>query len=116
MDPRAPAHRGHRRMNRFLRTFSATVALSWSSSAAASPLFELTGDTMGTGGLQGRTRASGAAASYFNPALLPDAEQGLELSEFMIYDWIRTTYDARAPGVDVPVSAVERFGDAQPSL
>ena len=87
-----------------------------SGRAAASPLFELTGDTVGTGGFQGRVRASGAAAAYFNPSLLSDAEQGLELSEFVIYDWIRTTYDARPTGIDVPENAVDRFGDAQPAI
>ena len=84
--------------------------------AKASPLFELTGDTLGTGGLQARTRASGAAATYFNPALLTDAEQGFELSDIVLYDHIRTIYDARPAGVDIPVSAADRFGDAQPSI
>jgi hypothetical protein len=102
-------------MKRFaLCTCAALVFMT--GEAKASPLFELSGDTLGTGGLSARTRASGAAATYFNPALLSDAEQGFELSEMAIYDHIRTIYDARPGGVDIPVSAADRFGDAQPSI
>jgi hypothetical protein len=104
-------------MNRFALCCCAALFLSFAASEAkASPLFELSGDTLGTGGMQARTRASGAAATYFNPSLLTDAEQGFELSDFVIYDHIRSIYDARPGGVDVPVSAADRFGDSQPSI
>jgi long-chain fatty acid transport protein len=103
-------------MKGIIRLACALVLLLVCGRASASPLFELTGDTLGTGGFQGRVRASGSGAAYFNPALLSDAEQGLEISEFVIYDWIRTTYDARPSGVDVPENAVDRFGDAQPAI
>src|SRR5688500_6817972 len=103
-------------MKSILRLVLAACVALVTGRAAASPLFELTGDTLGTGGFQGRVRASGSAAAYFNPALLVDAEQGLEISEFVVYDSIRTTYDVRPKGMDVPESAVDRFGDAQPAL
>jgi long-chain fatty acid transport protein len=77
--------------------------------AFASPLFELVGSGFGSGGLNPRATGPSAAASYFNPALLPQAKQGLELGWFFVNDAINVTLDARNPVVDVPAIGVDRF-------
>jgi long-chain fatty acid transport protein len=82
----------------------------------ASPLFELVGSTFGSGGLNARAGGASAASSYFNPALLPQARQGLELGWFFVNDAINVTLDARSSANDVPLSAVDRFGTDNPSV
>ena len=67
---------------------SATAAafvllLAAASPALASPLLDLDGDAASAAGLQPRLVPGGAAAAYFNPALLPDAPMGLTLG-FMV--------------------------------
>jgi hypothetical protein len=92
------------------------LLLSLASSAAASPLFELVGDTLSDGGFNARVRGASSASSYFNPALLPQAEQGLELGWFVLNDAISISLDGRNPAVDVPASAIDRFGTDNPSV
>ncbi|HTM23033.1 MAG TPA: hypothetical protein VL172_21080, partial [Kofleriaceae bacterium] len=60
------------------------LALVLPRSAHASPLFELVGDADGRGGLIARVDADGAAAAYFNPALLVDGAPGLTLGSFVL--------------------------------
>jgi long-chain fatty acid transport protein len=74
--------------------------------AHASPLFELAGAVNGNGGLQGRTVESGAASTYFNPALLTDAEAGVDLGVFVLSDQISIRGFARPDGADVPVDSI----------
>lgn len=69
--------------------------------AAASPLFELVGSNLGDGGFNARAHGPSAASTYFNPALLPQAEQGLELGVFVLNDAISITLDGRSHAVDV---------------
>jgi hypothetical protein len=76
--------------------------------AAASPLFELAGSSLGTGGFNGRTTGRSAASAYFNPALLPQAEQGLELGFLVLNDAISVTLDSRGARYGVPESAIDR--------
>jgi long-chain fatty acid transport protein len=78
--------------------------------ASASPLFELVGGAQGRGGFNARVTGAGAASTYFNPALRPDARKGLELGVFVLGDQIHITIDARdssaqcqAGACDVPV-------------
>lgn len=63
--------------------------------AAASPLFELIGDSQGRGGLTARISSDGAAATYFNPALLVNAKPGLDLGVFILGDEIGIVVDGR---------------------
>ncbi len=63
--------------------------------AAASPLFELSGDVQGIGGLTARLNADGPAAAYFNPALLVDAPRGFDLGVFFLADSIGIVVDGR---------------------
>ncbi|HKU42606.1 MAG TPA: hypothetical protein VJR89_30820 [Polyangiales bacterium] len=71
--------------------------------AAASPLFELVGDVAEQGGLNARASAPGAASSYFNPALLPDATPGVVIGVFLLSDSIDIDLAGRTGG-DVPSS------------
>lgn len=70
-------------------------------SAHASPLFELMGDATGDGGLVARHAGAGAASTFFNPALLPRAEERLEAGVLLLMDGIdvdvapRTDADTR---------------------
>lgn len=76
----------------------------WANRAEASPLFDLTGDTQGVGGLQARTVPGGSAAAYFNPALLTDSPTCLHAGFMLLSQQIAMLLDARPPGSqnDVP--------------
>jgi hypothetical protein len=70
---------------------------------AASPVFELAGGVGGEGGLSGRTVPGGASSTYYNPALLVDAEAGLTVGVFVLDEQIGISLDARpGPRYDVP--------------
>jgi hypothetical protein len=73
-----------------------------SSTAHASPLFELVGDPLGDGGLSSRVSGTDASAAYFNPALLADATEGFDLGTFFLTEQISMTLDGRGAGYDVP--------------
>lgn len=83
------------------RLFGLTVALVGSTFAVtvaparASPLTDLTGDTASEGGLQARTICGGAAAAYFNPALLVDAPAGASIGFMFLNERIGITLDGR---------------------
>jgi hypothetical protein len=81
-----------------------TCALAlWVSRAEASPVFELTGDVQGRGGLQARTIPGGAFAAYFNPALLTESPAQLQLGFVVLTQQIGITVDGRpGPEFDVP--------------
>jgi hypothetical protein len=76
-----------------------------SRAADASPLFELTGGVQGQGGLNARAVEGGAASAYFNPALLPSAEAGLDIGLLVLSDEIGIRVGARPAGADIPVAA-----------
>ena len=73
----------------------AAIVLAAPARAAASPLFELSGDVQGGGGLTARLNADGPAAAYFNPALLVDATHGFDLGVFFLADTIGIVVDGR---------------------
>jgi hypothetical protein len=100
-----------------LPQFVASLALLLvSGTASASPLFELIGAGVGTGGLNARTTGASAASTYFNPALLPRAKAGLELGAFVLNDAISITLDGRGAQHDIPEAAVDRFMNDLPSV
>jgi hypothetical protein len=81
------------------------VALSCALGAArahASPLTDLTGDTTSAGGLQASTVAGGAAAAYFNPALLIDAPAALCIGFMILNERIGVELDGR-PGTQYAI-------------
>jgi len=84
--------------------------------AAASPLFELVGSSLGGGGLNARATGASAASAYFNPSLLPLAKQGLDVGWMLLTDSISIGLDARSSAVDVPLSAVDRVGTDHPPV
>ena len=90
------------------------VLLLWPASALASPLFELVGAGLGTGGFNARGTGASSASAYFNPALLPRAKQGLELGWLVLHDAIDIHLDARSPVVDVPLSSIDRVRTGAP--
>lgn len=57
-----------------------------------------------------------AASAYFNPALLPAADAGVESGFFLLYDAIDLTLDARSSAVDVPLSALDNFNTGDRSV
>ena len=78
--------------------------------AVASPLLELIGDVGGQGGLNPRVTSPDAASTYFNPALLVDAQPGVTVGFFALDEAIDVALDARqsaaacqAGACDVPV-------------
>lgn len=77
--------------------------------AHASPLIELTGGFGGMGGLQARHTGASAAASYFNPALLPRARTGLTVGFLLLNTNIGVRVDARSPENDVPLGLSDTF-------
>src|SRR5262245_56069544 len=81
---------------RNLRASIALLAVAGVTPAAASPLFELVGDPDGPGGLTARVDARGPAAAYFNPALLTDATQGLDLGTFFLDQELGVIVDGRS--------------------
>lgn len=103
-------------LRRLLGPSVVLLLLSLVSAAAASPLFELVGDTLSDGGFNARVRGASSASSYFNPALLPQAKQGLELGWFVLNDALSISLDGRNPAVDIPTSAIDRFGTDNPSV
>jgi long-chain fatty acid transport protein len=76
--------------------------------ATASPLFELTGGVQGNGGFNARAVESGPASTYFNPALLTDADTGIDLGVVVMTDQIGIHPFARpSSSTDIPVAFPE---------
>jgi hypothetical protein len=88
------------------------LLVPWASSANASPLFDLSGDTAGMGGLQPRVVPSSPAAAYFNPALLVDSDASLEVGFLLVSQRIAIMLDGR-PGRQFAVpSGISNAGHA----
>lgn len=104
-------------MYRALRgALSALAFLLTCGTAQASPLFELMGSGVGTGGFNARSTGASSASTYFNPALLPRAKQGLDVGWYMLNDAISITLDARLSAFDVPTSALNRVRTDTPPV
>ena len=69
--------------------------------AQASPLIELAGPVGGNAGVQGVVSGPGAASTYFNPALLTDADDGVLLGFSLVSEQMGITLQGRNGG-DVP--------------
>jgi hypothetical protein len=61
----------------------------------------------GNGGLQPVTSGPGSASAYFNPALLPDADEDLTVGFALISEQVGVTLDGRRGG-DVPAVVSQR--------
>lgn len=98
------------------RLLGVALCLLVSSGAEASPLFELMGAGVGTGGLNARAGGASAASTYFNPALLPRARQGLNLGWYLLNDAVSITLDPRYSANDVPLSSLNRVRTDTPPV
>ncbi|HEY8040710.1 MAG TPA: hypothetical protein VIF15_12985 [Polyangiaceae bacterium] len=76
--------------------------LLWPGAALASPLIETAGAIGGNAGEQGVVAGPGAASTYFNPALLTDADEELLLGFSLLSEQMGVTLDGRNGG-DVPL-------------
>jgi long-chain fatty acid transport protein len=85
----------------------AFVALSFEVSAEASPLLDTVGPVGNNAGVQGVVSGPGAASTYYNPAMLTEAEEELLLGFTVLSEQIGVTLDGRRGG-NVPVSMGER--------
>ena len=84
--------------------------------ASASPPFELSGSTLGSGGMSARASGADASSSYFNPARLTRADNGLQLAWFVLNDAIDVTLYARSRAQDIPTLALNEFEGSFPPL
>lgn len=83
--------------------FASTVVAAFTARpASASPTFDLAGAQTGTGGLSAQTTGASAASTYFDPALLTDAEEGVVAGVTTLSEQIGMTLDGRRGG-DVPL-------------
>ena len=87
------------------------AVLMTTRSAAASGVLEMLGAPTGANGLSARLLSHGAAATYFNPALLPSATPKLEAGFFGLATRGRVRLRARPAGVDVPTSVYDTITD-----
>jgi len=76
--------------------------------AHASPLLDAAGSQGGNAGAQGVVSGPGAASTYFNPAMLVAAEEGLLLGYSLASEQIGVTLDGRPAGSDVPLAVGAR--------
>ncbi len=75
--------------------------------ARATGTLETVGAPASANGLSARVLARHAEAAFFNPALLPSAEDSTELSYFVLHTHGDIRLHARPDGVDVPESIYE---------
>lgn len=85
-------------MRRLVASTLTASALLLSRQADASPLIELAGGTSSGAGLSGRFTGDGASSTYFSPARLSLATQGVELGVLVVSDHIGITLDPRLRG------------------
>jgi long-chain fatty acid transport protein len=84
--------------------------------AHASPLIETAGAVGGNAGAQGVVTGPGAASTYFNPAMLAEADDELTVGFALLSEQMGITLDGRTAGADVPLVVGSRnvFSQGQP--
>ena len=97
------------------------IALGLASPVArpawASPLFETMGPTGSDGALNPLATGGSAASTYFNPALLMDAEDSVLFGFSLLSEQVSLTLDGRKGGADLPLDVAGRDllgGNGQP--
>jgi hypothetical protein len=83
------------------------VHLSGERLADASPLIELVGSVGDNGGMQGVVSGPGASSTYFNPALLIDADDSVLFAYELVSEQVGVTLYGRTGG-NVPLSVGTR--------
>jgi hypothetical protein len=86
---------------------SAALALSAARPASASPLLETAGPIGGNAGVQGVVSGPSSASTYFNPALLMDAEDEVLLGFALVSEQMGIALQGRDGG-DVPLAVAGR--------
>jgi hypothetical protein len=89
-------------MRNLIAVWIALLAIGGAQRAYASPLFELVGGFGGMGGLQPRHTGASAASTYFNPALLSDAETGISAGVLVLSTNLGISVGTRSPENAVP--------------
>lgn len=103
-------------MRRSVGVVSATLVLGMTARASASPLLDTFGPVGGNAGVQGVVSGPGAASTYFNPAMLSEADDELLLGYAVLSEQIGVTLDGRRGG-EVPLVVGDRDvigADGQP--
>ena len=90
-----------------LTTLCGLLGVAAGAPASASPLFELWG-AQGNGGHNARVLPAGAASTYFNPALLTEAEVDFDLGVAVVADQIGVRLRGRpSASADLSVQSVD---------
>jgi long-subunit fatty acid transport protein len=84
------------------------AALGTAERAHATPLFEVLGPAGSTGGFNPVASDPSSASSYFNPAMLEDAEDRFDVGFALLSEQISLTLDGRTASMDIPVSVGSR--------
>ena len=82
----------------------ALASIAVAATAHASPLIETMGPVGGNGGAQGVVTGAGAASTYFNPAMLMEADDELMLGFALISEQMGVTLQGRPQSGDVPLA------------
>src|SRR5580658_4621160 len=82
----------------------ALASIAVAATAHASPLIETMGPVGGNGGAQGVVTGAGAASTYFNPAMLVEADDELMLGFALISEQMGVTLQGRPQSGDVPLA------------
>ena len=90
------------------KTLACLATLSFASAAHATPLFETLGPTGSTSGFNFSVSDPSSASAYFNPAMLEDAEERLDVGLAVLTEQISMTLDGRPAGHDVPLAIGSR--------
>lgn len=85
-------------------TLAALVVVAAAATARASPLVETMGPVGSSAGAQGVVTGAGAASTYFNPALLMEADDELLLGFALISEQMGVTLQGRPQSGDVPLA------------
>jgi long-chain fatty acid transport protein len=83
---------------------ASVVVAATAATAHASPLIETMGPVGGNGGAQGVVTGAGAASTYFNPAMLVEADDELMLGFALISEQMGVTLQGRPQSGDVPLA------------
>jgi len=78
------------------------------ASAHATPLFETLGPSGSNGGFNPVVSDPSSASVYFNPAMMEEAEERLDVGVAVLSEQISLTLDGRDPSADVPLSVGAR--------
>ncbi len=98
------------RSDTWLYACAVAYTLSWTFAARtsmASSVLETVGAPGVGNGLTARVLSRGTEVTYYNPALLPDAESDLSFGVLVIGEWSRIHLSPRPLGVNVPNSVYD---------